>query len=109
MSADGIYLLKKGYYEKPIKLAPYIIRYGSSDILLYSGKRVEVLNSTSGTALLFNGSKGPSPMFWYTLRRILPPGNYTVTLRIMISPLEKGVSSEEVFTLECVQTMVSML
>ena len=100
VSADGIYLFKRGYGGESVKLAPYVIRYNPYNILFYSGERVEGFNSTSGVVLLFNGSKGSVPILWYTPRGILPPGNYTVTLRLMISPLEEDLEDEEIFTLE---------
>jgi len=93
-SAAGIILFKKNYDGNATILAPYNVTYDYRSLTLYSGEIMEDPNSTSGMVLYFNGSSGYSPMFWYGPRSVLPPGKYTVTLRLKIN------GTGEIFTVE---------
>jgi hypothetical protein len=94
VSAAGVILFKRNYDGAATMLAPYNVTYDYRSLTLYSGETIEDTNSTSGTVLYFNGSSGHSPMFWYGPRSVLPPGKYTVTLRLKIN------GTGEIFTVE---------
>lgn len=85
VSADGIILFKKNYDGKAFILASYTLTYSYNNLNLYSGEIAKDLKSTNIYVLYFNGSLGPAPMFWSSPRTLLPPGNYTVILRMKIN------------------------
>ncbi len=72
--------------------------YWHNNLYLYSGERIEDPSSKSETVMYINGESGPSPLFWFGPRCLLPPGNYSITLRLKVDATE--VSFTEIFTLE---------
>jgi uncharacterized membrane protein len=94
VSADGVVLFKKGFQGNAIILAPYEARYEYSDLSLYSGEVIRVPNSSSSLVLHITGSNTSTPMFWYSPRSLLLPGEYNVTLRFRFS----GIG--EIFTVD---------
>ena len=97
-SADGIFLFKKEYAGKATMLAPYVLVYRWHDFNLYSGEIVEDSTSKSKRVLYFNGSRGPSQLFWYSPRTLLPPGNYLITLGLQVNGTYNKI--DEIFTVE---------
>jgi uncharacterized membrane protein len=97
-AADSIILFKKDYDDQAKLLAPYYTTYNYSNLALYSGEIVEDHNSTSGSVMLFNASSGPSPMFWYGPRNLIPPGEYNITMWLRASIT--NATGNELFTVE---------
>lgn len=85
VSADGIVLFKRNYDGKPLMLAPYKLTYYYNSLNLYAGEVTTDLNATNRNILHFNGSLGSAPLFWSSPRALLPPGNYTVSLRMKLN------------------------
>jgi hypothetical protein len=83
--ADGIILFRHNYTGSALVLAPYDLRYDYTSLLLYSGEITTSQKSVSSLVLHFDGSQGYSPMFWHTPRCPLPPGRYSVTMRMRIN------------------------
>ncbi len=98
VSDNGIVLFKRNYLEKARVLSPYMATYWHNNLYLYSGERIEDPSSKSETVMYINGESGPSPLFWFGPRCLLPPGNYSITLRLKVDATE--VSFTEIFTLE---------
>jgi len=84
-SVDGVVLFKRNYSGNATILLPYEAMYDYNSLSLYSGELTKSPNSTSELVLYYNGSFGESPMFWYSSRVPLPPGDYNITMRIKIS------------------------
>jgi len=84
-SADGVVLFKRNYSGNATILSSYEATYDYNSLGLYSGELTKSPNSTSNLVLYYNGSFGQSPMFWYSPRVPLPPGDYNITLRVKIS------------------------
>ncbi|MEM2337881.1 MAG: DUF2079 domain-containing protein [Candidatus Bathyarchaeia archaeon] len=85
VSADGIVLFKRDYDGKALILASYTLIYSYNNLNVYAGEIVINSDATSANVLHFNGSMGPAPLFWSSPRTLLPPGNYTVSLRMKIN------------------------
>jgi hypothetical protein len=85
VTADGVILFKKDHTGSAEMLAPYNFGYDYTTLSLYSGEITSSLGSSKPLVLHFNGSGGYSPMFWYSPRSLLPPGQYSVTLRLRIN------------------------
>ncbi len=85
VAADSIILFKKDYAGEIKLLTPYRATFTYNNLTLYSGEIVDDINSTSGSVLFFVGSSGPSPMFWYGPRTLLPPGEYNITIRLKVN------------------------
>lgn len=85
VSADGIVLFKRNYSGKARVLEPYAITYFYNNLNIYTGEITRDLNATNLYVLYFNGSQGPLPLLWSTPRTLLPPGSYTVSLRMKIN------------------------
>lgn len=81
-AADSVILFKRDYGDEAELLLPYYVTYDHSNLALYSGGTAEDDTSRSGVVMFFNASLGPSPMFWYGPRDLMPPGEYDITLRL---------------------------
>lgn len=97
-SDDRIVLFKKDYMGEAKILSPYRATFSHSSLFLYSGEKIEDPDSISKTIMHFNGESGSSPLFWFGPRCLLPPGNYSITLRLKVDAIE--ISSSEIFTVE---------
>jgi uncharacterized membrane protein len=84
-SANGVVLFKRNYSGRATILLPYNATYDYNSISLYSGELTQSPNSTSDFVLYYNGSFGQSPMFCYSPRVPLPPGDYNITMRVKIN------------------------
>jgi hypothetical protein len=84
-SANGVVLFKRNYSGNATILLPYEATYDYNSLDLYSGELTTSPNSTNDFVLYYNGSFGQSPIFWYSPRIPLPPGDYNITMRVKIS------------------------
>ncbi len=84
-SADGIILFKRNFDGKALTLAPYKLTYSYNNLNVYAGEITIDPNATNLNVLHFNGSMGYSPLFFSSPRSLLPPGNYTVYLKMKIN------------------------
>jgi len=84
-SANGVVLFERNYSGNATILLPYNATYNYNSLTLYSGELTTSPNSTSDMVLYYNGSLGQSPMFCYSPRVPLPPGDYNITMRVKIS------------------------
>jgi len=93
-SADGVVLFKKNYNGKTLTIAPYILTYSYRNLNLYAGEIIADSRAMNTYILYFNGTQGGAPLFWSSPRTLLPPGNYTVLLRMKIN------GTSDLFTVE---------
>lgn len=98
VSADGIVLFKRDYNDEALILAPYTVRYDFQSLALYSGNIVADPKATSTSVMYFNGSHGPSPMFWYSPRSLMPPGVYNITTKLKVDT--QNITGSEILLLE---------
>jgi uncharacterized membrane protein len=93
LNMGGVILYKRGY-DGPVKYFSGVnFNYGAYDVVDSSGEIILIKNETMAINFLVHRAKNPSPLFFRTPIKYLPPGNYKVAMRLKASSLICGVAA----------------
>jgi uncharacterized membrane protein len=80
---NSVFLLKKGYVDKPIFFSPYVSVYDYRSLKINSASIVDDVSSSS-KKVLFHNENDSNSTFWYGPYTNLPQGLYRATYRLKI-------------------------
>ncbi|PVX23850.1 MAG: hypothetical protein CW691_09560, partial [Candidatus Bathyarchaeum sp.] len=89
VNANGVLLYKKGYTGALESFEGVAFTYTSSNVKTATGSFVQdtvtIGNSTATTDVLLHTVDDSTPLFFETPQKVLPPGNYNITLVLKTS------------------------
>jgi uncharacterized membrane protein len=97
---DGVYLFQLDYNGRPI-IFNFMENYDYRNLYLQDGKAIIYKNSKSGYVLYRDCGYSNGTTFWYGPYELLPPGNFSVTFRMMIDkPTKEYIMTLDVFAFD---------